>query len=181
MTLKETIQLIIILKEYYPISVENENIETKAQAWYMILKDHDPNIVTNAALAFVATDKKGFMPTPGQILGKIETINCDAGGAKMTEMEAWGYVAKALRNSTYNSVAEWEKFPKIVQECVTPSLLKDWATIEEESVQTVVQSHFARNFRAKKEQKEQRAEWEKLPKTVQEFSLKLSNKLNIEG
>lgn len=176
MTFKETVQLIMVLKEYYPKDVEPSKIETKAQAWHMILKDYDPNVITNAALAFVSTDTKGFMPTPGQIINKISVIR--KSDNDMTEMEAWGYISKAIRNSIYNSKEEYYYLPEILRKCVTPELLRDWAMVEGDDVQTVIQSNFLRTFRVKRESIK---EFEALPKSVQKFSLELAQKMALEN
>lgn len=176
MTKNDVVQLIMILKEYYPRDVESTNIDAKASAWHLLLRDYDKNIIINAALAFVSSDTKGFMPTPGQIINKISVIR--KSDNDMTEMEAWGYISKAIRNSAYNSKEEWEKLPDILKKCVTPDLLRDWAMIEGDDVQTVIQSNFLRTFRVKKESVK---EFEALPKSVQEFSLGLAEKMKLES
>lgn len=176
MTKNDVAELIMILKEYYPRDVESTNIETKVSAWHLLLRDYEKNIILNAALAFVSSDTKGFMPTPGQIINKISVIR--KSDNDMTEMEAWGYISKAIRNSTYNAKEEFDKLPDILKKCVTPDLLRDWAIIEGDDVQTVIQSNFLRTFRVKRESIK---EFEALPKSVQKFSLALAEKMALEN
>ena len=176
MTKNDVAELIMILKEYYPRDVESTNIETKVSAWHLLLRDYEKNIILNVALAFVSTDTKGFMPTPGQIINKISVIR--KSDNDMTEMEAWGYISKAIRNSIYNSKEEYYNLPEILQKCVTPELLRDWAMVEGDDVQTVIQSNFLRTFRVKRENIK---EFEALPKSVQKFSLALAEKMALEN
>lgn len=176
MTKNDVAELIMILKEYYPRDVESTNIETKVSAWHLILRDYEKNIILNAALVFVSSDTKGFMPTPGQIINKISVIR--KSDNDMTEMEAWGYISKAIRNSIYNSKEEYYYLPEILRKCVTPELLRDWAMVEGDDVQTVIQSNFLRTFRVKKESVK---EFEALPKSVQKFSLALAEKMALEN
>lgn len=70
MTKKETAQILFLLKEYYPNSIESSSLENRVNAWYLVLKDHDYQTIQAAMVAFVATDTKGFMPSVGQLLEK---------------------------------------------------------------------------------------------------------------
>lgn len=176
MTKNEVSQLIAILKEYYPRDMESTNMEAKVSAWHLILKDYDSKTIMNAAIAFVSNDKKGFMPTPGQILDKISVFKQTEND--MPEMEAWGYVSKALRNCLYHSKEEYEKLPEIIRNCITPDLLREWASLEGDDVQTVIQSHFFRAFRARASRGK---EYEKLPATVKEYGRMLAEKYSEES
>ena len=70
--------------------------------------------------------------------------------AEPGEVEAWGLVKNAIRNSTYNSVEEFEKLPKAVQLTLgSPSVLKEWAMSEENGMEKVVASNFMRAYRQK--------------------------------
>lgn len=145
MTKKETAQLLFLLKEYYPNSFESSNIENRVNAWYLVLKDHDYQTIQAAMLAFVSTDTKGFMPSVGQLMEKVTSMQ-NAGG--MTELEAWGLVAKALRNSAYGHEEEFAKLPPAVQRVVRdPGQLREWALMDADEVQTVIASNFQRSFR----------------------------------
>lgn len=66
----------------------------------------------------------------------------------MSELEAWSLVRKAVRNSGYHSVEEFEKLPEACQRAVgSAANLKEWALMDSERVETVEQSHFIRNYR----------------------------------
>jgi hypothetical protein len=68
----------------------------------------------------------------------------------MTEQEAWGYVAKALSRSGYYAQEEFEKLPEQIQRVVgSANQLRDWAMVDNDTLQTVVASNFQRSFRAR--------------------------------
>lgn len=164
MTKKETAQILFLLKEYYPNSLESSNIENRVNAWYLVLKDHDYQTIQAAMVAFVATDSKGFMPSVGQLLEKATSMR-DSGG--MTELEAWGLVAKALRNSAYGSEEEFAKLPPAVQRVVRdPRQLREWALMDVDEVQTVIASNFQRSFRTAAKQER---DMEALPSSIRQF------------
>jgi hypothetical protein len=69
---------------------------------------------------------------------------------EMTEQEAWQCVAVALRNSAYNSSAEFEKLPPVVQRLVgSPNQLREWSQMDSDTVNSVVASNFQRSYRAR--------------------------------
>ena len=58
-------------------------------------------------------------------------------------------VSKALRNSTYHAEEEFAALPPVLQRTVgNPSNLKEWAGMEMDTVNSVIQSHVVRNYRA---------------------------------
>lgn len=168
MNKKETAQILAILKEYYPRDFVSTDMVTKVEAWYMILKDYDYNVMQNAVMSYVTTDTKGFMPVIGQLIEKVNTIS---GKKEMTEQEAWQLVYKALCNSAYNSVEEFNKLPPAVQRAVGSSeMLRDWALLDIDEIQTVVQSNVMRSFKTANKQEK---EYEALPKEVKKFTIRL--------
>ncbi len=164
MTKKETAQILFLLKEYYPNSFESSSLENRVNAWYLVLKDHDYQTIQAAMVAFVATDTKGFMPSVGQLLEKATSMQ-DAGG--MTELEAWGLVATALRNSAYGYREEFAKLPPAVKRVVrNPEQLREWALMDADEVQTVIASNFQRSYRtAAKQERDMQA----LPSSIRQF------------
>ena len=57
-------------------------------------------------------------------------------------------VSKALRNSTYHAEEEFAALPPVLQRTVgNPSNLKEWAGMEMDTVNSVIQSHVVRNYR----------------------------------
>jgi hypothetical protein len=57
MNKKETAQILAILREYYPRDFVSTDLQTKVEAWYLILKDYDYTLTQNAdALRDIVND-----------------------------------------------------------------------------------------------------------------------------
>lgn len=175
MTKKEVAQIIYILKEYYPRDFESTDLETRVTAWHLILQEYDYTLVQNAVVAFVSNDTEGFMPTVGQIIEKIKKMTNTKN--EMTEVEAWAMVYKAICNSAYNSAEEFDKLPDTVKRAVgNPDVLKSWAMLSLDEVNTVIQSNFMRSYKSATIQKK---EYDALPTATKDFTRQLADKMSI--
>lgn len=175
MTKQETAKLIAMLKEYYPRDYESTDIVSRVNAWHMILKDYDYKEATAALLAFVSTDTKGFSPTVGQLIDKMQWMR---GSDELTEGEAWTLVSRATRNGAYRSVEEFERLPEQVQRVVgNPAMLKAWSQLPTEEVETVIQSNFMRSYRARVKIDK---EFEAIPMNVKTYIENNMRSLGIE-
>ena len=86
------------------------------------------------------------------MLIKLAAIGEISRPAELSEGEAWALIAKALRNSSYNSEKEFAALPENLQRLVGhPSQLREWASMDTGTVQSVVQSNFMRSYRARAE------------------------------
>lgn len=165
MTRQETGIIMDILTTAYPAFYNGRNapdMRMTVNLWAEMFAEDDVKIVAAAVKALIATDDKGFPPHIGAVKGRIRQIsNPD----EMTEQEAWTYIAKALRNSSYNAEEEFSKLPPILQDVVhAPQQLREWARMDEATVQSVIASNLQRSFRAKAQS---RRDFEALPKDVQ--------------
>lgn len=165
MTRQETGIIMDILTTAYPAFYSGKNapdMRMTVNLWAEMFAEDDVKIVAAAVKALIATDDKGFPPHIGAVKSRIRQIsNPD----EMTEQEAWTYIAKALRNSSYNAEEEFAKLPTIIQDVVhVPQQLREWARMDEATVQSVVASNLQRSFRAKAQS---RRDFEALPKDVQ--------------
>lgn len=175
MTKQETAKLIAMLKEYYPRDYESTDIMSRVNAWHMILQDYDYKEATAALLAFVSTDTKGFSPTVGQLIDKMQWMR---GSDELTEGEAWTLVSRATRNGAYRSVEEFERLPEQVQRVVgNPAMLKAWSQLPTEEVETVIQSNFMRSYRARVKSDK---EFEAIPMNVKTYIENNMRSLGIE-
>lgn len=167
MTKREIAEMLTIIQANYPDTAKGQSdaaFKAKVTLWYEFFQEHPKELVHAAAMAFIANDTKGFMPNIGQINEYIQKIRSQD---NMTEGEAWGYVAKAIRNSAYNSAEEFAKLPERIQRLVgSPNQLREWALMDAEIVQSVVSSNFQRTFRARQKSD---AEYERLPGDVKQF------------
>ena len=146
----DTIKILSVLRGAYPgfyRDITRQEAESTIALWESMFDEEPYELVGAAVKAFIAGDGKGFPPAIGQIKERIRQITSPQ---EMTESEAWSYVSKALRNSTYGSEEEFRKLPPEVQAVVhDPDQLRQWAMCEADEVQTVISSNFMRSFRAK--------------------------------
>jgi len=175
MTKREIAELMTVMQANYPDSFKGQSDEVvaaKISLWYEFFQSYPKELVHAAAKAFMANDTKGFMPNIGQINDYIQKIRSQD---DMTEGEAWGYVSRALRNSSYNSAEEFAKLPERIQRLVgSHNQLREWAMMDTETVQSVVSSNFQRAFRARQKSD---AEYERLPGDVKQFMQRISGEV----
>ncbi|MBQ8881077.1 MAG: hypothetical protein IJ030_02725 [Oscillospiraceae bacterium] len=163
----ETAKIISILQINYPDNFRGKSeaaIEATVNLWARAFADDAYAVVSTAVMSHIVSDTNRFMPPVGIIKAKIaEMLKPN----EMTEQEAWGLVAKALRNSTYGADEEYAKLPPAVQRAVGgASQLRDWAMMDTETVQSVVASNFQRSYRVTSQRER---DWGKLPSGVKQF------------
>lgn len=130
--------------------------------WYMLLADLDYKSASIATQMHMRSST--FEPKPADIIEQYnKLVKCE----ELTEMEAWSLVSKALRNGINGAEEEFNKLPPLTQKAVgSPSQLRNWATSDEASIESVVQSNFMRTYRT--ECKRQR-DFDKLPSNVKQL------------
>lgn len=101
--------------------------------WYELLKDIPYKLAEIAIQKHMLTEK--FPPTIADIRTKAtEIVDVE----EISELAAWSMVYKAICNSGYNSVEEYEKLPPIVQKAVgDPANLREWASMDEKMISSV--------------------------------------------
>lgn len=148
----ETLAVMSILKAAYPAyyrDMKRKDAEAVVNLWTEMLADYPADLVATAVKSHIASDRKGFPPHIGDIIAAIGEISRPA---ELSEGEAWALIAKAMRNSSYNSEKEFAALPENLQRLVGhPSQLREWASMETGTVQSVVQSNFMRSYRARQE------------------------------
>ena len=150
MTREETIKILAVLRGAYPAfyrDITKQEAESTIALWVSMFDEEPYELVGAAVKAFISGDSKGFPPSIGQVKERIRQITQPE---EMTEQEAWSFVSKALRNSTYGSAEEFAKLPPEVQAVVhDPGQLRQWAISPADEVETVIASNFMRSFRVK--------------------------------
>lgn len=128
MTRDETVKVLMMIQAAYP----NYNPPDKTvtvNLWNGMLQDYSYEQVSAAIKAYIRTDQKGFSPSVGEVVGKLQLLFGD--GEDLNALEAWTLVLKAIKNSTYHSDEEFEKLPELVKKAVgSPMQLKEWAISE---------------------------------------------------
>lgn len=162
MTREETVKIIRIMVDSYPNYKPNDISET-VDVWQMMLEEYSYQEVSVALKAYILSDESGFAPSIGKLVSKIHTMTAPQ---ELNEMEAWSLVSKAIRNSGYNSVEEFEKLPPIVQKAVgLPSQLRTWA-LDENYNEEVVSSNFIKCYRT---ELARHKELQKMPQNVRQL------------
>lgn len=143
MTREQVGKLLMTIQAYYP-NYNPPDKEITLNAWYIMLAEYPEELVLQALRACIATNTSGFAPDVGQIMSKIQTISQPQ---ELDGMAAWGLVSKALRNGTYRAIEEFNKLPPLVKQAVgMPDNLKNWATSDYQTIETVIQSNFLRTY-----------------------------------
>ena len=138
------------------------------EIWFKLLEDLDYKLCEAAVQKHMVSSE--FPPTIASIrTNAMELMTADS---QMSEGEAWGYVYKAICNSNYCAVEEYDKLPEQCKVAIGhPDNLRAWAMLEANEVSTVIQSQFLRSYRQAGERMKQNA---KLPPVVREVAEKLA-------
>lgn len=149
MTRDGVIKIMSVLRGAYPQFYRDiskaEALDT-INLWADMFANDDAALVGAAVKSLIEGDEKGFPPTIGQIKAKIRLLT---GSRELTESEAWARVAAAVRNGIYNSQEEFDKLPPTMQRIVgSPAQLREWATMDSQTLHSVVASNFQRSYKA---------------------------------
>lgn len=140
MNKKEFAVGIKILEDAYT-NFHVSDTDSKMSTWYELLKDIGRDQFIDGIRRAILTNK--YPPT----VAELRALMCHH--TEITETEAWGYMSKALSNSVYHAAEEWARLPESVRAIVSPDLMREWALLDTESVQTVIASNFMRSYKAK--------------------------------
>ena len=147
MTRKETGIIMDILTAAYPrFCAGNADMRNVINLWAEMFANDDVALVAAAVKSVIESDEKGFPPSIGQVKAKMRLLTS---AGEMTESDVWNVVKKALRNGIYDAAKEFAKFPPTVKRIVgSQEQLREWATMDSETVHSVVASNFQRSYRA---------------------------------
>jgi hypothetical protein len=117
--------------------------------WYHLLKDIDYPTLEAAIIKHMQTSS--YVPTIADIREKAAELK-PSKGRDLGELEAWGMVRKAIERSSYYAEDEFAKLPEIVQLALgDPAMLREWASMPTDQVDSVAMSQFLRSFRSARE------------------------------
>lgn len=140
--------------------------------WYELLKDIPYEICQTAIHKYMTTNK--FPPTIADIRQLATEI---VSPEVMNEGEAWSLVYKAICNSAYNSQKEFDALPVECQKAVgNPSILREWASLDMDEVNTVIQSNFMRSYKVEVKRSQ---EYKQLPNEVKDVIQKISEQTKM--
>ena len=174
MTRDEAKKIIMAISGLYP-NFKPADLKLTVDTWAVVLSEYGYKQIESALIAYSATDRSGFAPAPGQLIGLLDMQNQES---DLNEMEAWALVSNALRNGYYGAEQEFAKLPETVQKAVgDPGNLRHWAQTDSNSVENVIQSNFMRSYRAvlKREQ-----DMRKMPEKVKGVLIGADERVGIE-
>ena len=152
MDMKETRRILAAIQAIYPSFTKDRDPNVLSQVWQQVFINTPYPLVNQALNAFIATDVKGFPPTPGALNAFIRKARQLNGP---TEDDAWLKVYKAISRGLYNSQEEFDKLPPDIQRIVgSPRMLFEWAHMDSDDVNKVIAAHFKRSWRARQELKQ---------------------------
>lgn len=176
MTKEETLKILTVLKSAYPTFYRDSNSEELSgviNLWYQHLSDLDYERVEKAVSYYISTEK--FAPS---IAGIRETIYKMFADNRLSTSEAWKLVCKAVRNSTYNSIEEFEKLPQKVQKVIGSSArLRALALEDETYLNGVTYRQFKSDYESETEREKENAS---LPESVKLY-IKTNQVAQIES
>ena len=162
MTREETKKILMAIECSYANWKPKGDLGFMVDIWCDDLADYSYEEVYTALKAFKATNTSGFAPDVGQLIDAIHKLN---NPTRMTELEAWSMVSRAICDSTYHAEERFNEFPEEVKRAVgSPNQLRIWAT-DENYNDNVVQSNFIKSLhRVEKDKRE----LERLPASIRE-------------
>lgn len=132
-------------------SYSNLHFESPTEAvdtWNWILEGYEYSEISAALKFYIDTSDSAFAPSPGQLIAIVKKIRGEVplDLTFMATSEAWSMVRKAIQNSAYDSVKEFQKLPKTIQQAVgSANQLQAWAT-DSDYNENVVMSIFSRHY-----------------------------------
>lgn len=177
MTKKEFLVIVKGLKAVYSdpkFLADSDAIDV----WYGLLCDFPYQVLSTAVQKYMMQEQ--YPPTIAGLRKKVAEIQAPV-QEDISELEAWSLVCKALSNSGYNAESEFEKLPPLCQKAIgNPANLHEMALMDNDTVNSVEQSHFIRNYRAALDRK--RADAQVAPNVMQLINnMRLGNTPGING
>lgn len=145
MTREEAKQLIMTLAAAYP-NYHPADFTYTVDIWAVMLDEYDFGQAQTALKKYILSDTSGFAPSIGQLVEQMQGIRETE---DIGEMGAWTMVRAAISRAIYYAEDEFAKFPPVVKSAVvSPANLKEWALMDTDTVNSVIQSNVMRSYRA---------------------------------
>ena len=175
MTRQEALAVMAMLKTAYPNfykDLSKEDISAAVNLWATMFSDESIQVVTEAIKALICTLK--YPPTIADVKEKIHLLTQPQG---MCELEAWDTVRRAI--SYYNAQENFNSLPPILQKIVgSPNQLREWALMDVDTVNSVIQSNFMRSYRVMAARER---EYAMLPSSTKKFIAELTFKYDMKA
>lgn len=144
MTREETSSVLSVLKATYPNYYKDLNVTEMTEMvdiWSELFVDDDVNLVKVSLKELLKTCK--FPPTIADIKQKMYDLTTQ----ETLPTDLWDSLKRAISNSAYNSVEEFEKLPEECKMFIkTPQQLKELSQNDSEVNNTVVKGQFLKQI-----------------------------------
>jgi len=152
MTRHETIEMLKEISVIYPsFAAKTQDPEKIVQVWQRALEGFSAPVIREALTIYFRTERKGFPPTPGALIGLVQD-QLELYGP--SENEVWGMVVKAVSRGIYNAAGAFDSLPEEVRRIIgSPAQIHDWAMMDAQSLHTTIGVNFRRTWRETQERR----------------------------
>ena len=175
MTRQEALAIMAMLKTAYPSfykDLSKEELNAAVNLWATMFSEEPIQVVTEAIKALMCTLK--YPPTIADVKEKIHLLTQPQ---DMNELEAWNTVRRAI--SYYDAQEKYNSLPPMLQKIVgSPNQLREWALMDVETVNSVIQSNFMRSYRAMAARER---EYAMLPESTRQLIQSIAAKMDMKA
>lgn len=140
---EETGQLLAILEVAYPNNYKNASLEERRNTlslYYDMFCEYPTPIIVQALKNYIKVNQ--YPPTIAGLQEQIDFLF-----NKQDPAELWNLVKKAVCNSAYNSMKEFEKLPLVCQKWAgTHMTLKELSQVDIDTLNTVTRGQFMKTI-----------------------------------
>lgn len=138
MTRDECKKLLMIIDATYP-SFKVENATETLNMWHSFLEDYSYEQIMQGLKIYVATSGSDFAPSISKLISmsrKPQEL------AQTDEGAIWREIRPCIRRGIYHAEEDFEKLSPMAKKVVgQPSQLREWAMLESEVIDSVIQSN----------------------------------------
>lgn len=153
MTRDEVVVILGMIKTAYPSfykEMSKQEMYNTIDLWSEMFKNDKSEIITLAVKSLIS--KSEYAPSIATIKNEAFRLQSN----DITPIELWNKLKKAISNSTYNSVEEYNKLPEQVKRFVgSPNALRDLAQNDATTNDTIVKGQFLKQIENIKAQEKQ--------------------------
>ncbi|MCE5227902.1 MAG: hypothetical protein LLG05_18840 [Porphyromonadaceae bacterium] len=164
MNIKETKQLLTILKLSYPNSYKattKEDATATVQNYQGFFGEYQTPIVVQALRNYIK--KNVYPPTIAGLQEQIDLLL----NSEDTHIELWNAFSKAVSNCLWNTLEQFNSLPNVCQAWIgSPQAMRDMALTEPDKFNTVTRGQFLKTIGEIKERNETR---ESLPQNIKDM------------
>lgn len=138
MTRDECKKLLMVINSTYP-SFKVENATETLNMWHSFLEDYSYEQIMQGLKIYVATSGSDFAPSISKLISMSRKPN------ELTQTDEgaiWREIRPCIRRGIYHAEEDFENLSPMAKRVVgEPSQLREWAMLESEVIDSVIQSN----------------------------------------